>query len=725
MLEKICTFWRRQIKAHSFRRFWGIAAIALTILWLSGLYLIFVQQRSWLRERSSREAQQAAINLTQFVSSVEGSAVSAGNLWSVWRTLGNPSADLDTLRAMTQDISSFTDYNSYQSVEIFFERSQRVYVSDTGMYDYEDYFDPDFLDQLHENKNSSHWILNRNYKHYYGAQYPMTVASYVQRLPLFNATCQGFLSIQIKMSTLLTAVAPNGLENMSVTWMDTQLADNRPAHVFDTCSFESTDTSISVYIPWSAFWQRTGWRYGLLTGGYLIALLIAAGLAVIYTRSAQRPALSLLGKMGVLEYDQADPYGGLGDAIDSLSLQLSELTKANRRSRTLAQEQLLTELIYRDINLTDRLEECTRCGLHFPHDLFAVVLLDIRPMGGTLSYLEREQLRLLIRQNCRDILGTLGPVWEVSGEFLIFLLNSPGSVEDVDENGPFAQHIRQACNQLSSILGTVLSFMRFSVGICNQQTPNLYRAYLTARRGLSYASDDSEAFISYTGQELDIPYADGRLLDDLAQSIFNREPEQLDKLLERHRSWYLREDVPIRQMRKTAEICLCLVFGRLLESDYSAGEKEFAAAARRLSQASQPMECHEILREYFFSLIHSHEKVSDRSYAYVRRAIAYIEENYSRNFAIPEIAEALSINPVYLNKIFKLSRGKTVSEYLNHYRITLSIDMMGDTKKTLAEISSAVGYPDVRNYIRYFKKFYGVTPSEYRKQLAETGTVQS
>ncbi|MEG2251428.1 MAG: helix-turn-helix domain-containing protein [Clostridia bacterium] len=32
------------------------------------------------------------------------------------------------------------------------------------------------------------------------------------------------------------------------------------------------------------------------------------------------------------------------------------------------------------------------------------------------------------------------------------------------------------------------------------------------------------------------------------------------------------------------------------------------------------------------------------------------------------------------------------------------------------EISAAVGFNEPRGYIRFFKKFYDVTPSEYRRQ---------
>ncbi|NMA83414.1 MAG: helix-turn-helix transcriptional regulator [Epulopiscium sp.] len=82
--------------------------------------------------------------------------------------------------------------------------------------------------------------------------------------------------------------------------------------------------------------------------------------------------------------------------------------------------------------------------------------------------------------------------------------------------------------------------------------------------------------------------------------------------------------------------------------------------------------------------------------------------------SVAEIAEQVGLNHIYLNRIFKLSTGKTLSEYLNIYRIEQSKDMLCNTNHSVAEISKLLGYNDVRSYIRFFKKFVGVTPGDYR-----------
>ena len=51
----------------------------------------------------------------------------------------------------------------------------------------------------------------------------------------------------------------------------------------------------------------------------------------------------------------------------------------------------------------------------------------------------------------------------------------------------------------------------------------------------------------------------------------------------------------------------------------------------------------------------------------------------------------------------------------NAIRIGKAKLMLADPSLKIWEISEAVGYGDVRSYSRFFKKFYGMTPSEYRK----------
>lgn len=101
--------------------------------------------------------------------------------------------------------------------------------------------------------------------------------------------------------------------------------------------------------------------------------------------------------------------------------------------------------------------------------------------------------------------------------------------------------------------------------------------------------------------------------------------------------------------------------------------------------------------------------------AYIREAIAYIENNYQRDITIEEIAGALRLNRSYFGKIFRLSTGKSPQRFLMNYRMIKAAEMLAMTKKPVNEIGASVGYDNQLHFSRAFKNIYGVSPREWRK----------
>lgn len=105
---------------------------------------------------------------------------------------------------------------------------------------------------------------------------------------------------------------------------------------------------------------------------------------------------------------------------------------------------------------------------------------------------------------------------------------------------------------------------------------------------------------------------------------------------------------------------------------------------------------------------------------YCERARLFLETNYTTDFDIASVADELSVSYPYLSKIFKAEYGTTLSDYLNSYRIAKSCELLDYTKDTLETIAAAVGYNNSQSYQRFFKKYKGMTPTEYRKKGAGT-----
>lgn len=103
----------------------------------------------------------------------------------------------------------------------------------------------------------------------------------------------------------------------------------------------------------------------------------------------------------------------------------------------------------------------------------------------------------------------------------------------------------------------------------------------------------------------------------------------------------------------------------------------------------------------------------------VSQTIAYIHEHYVDNISVTHIADAIGVNAIHLNRIFKYATGKAIGEYLNLYRVGIAKTLLENPKLTIAEIGRTVGYNDPRSLINQYRKFMGITPGDYRRQILQ------
>jgi len=106
----------------------------------------------------------------------------------------------------------------------------------------------------------------------------------------------------------------------------------------------------------------------------------------------------------------------------------------------------------------------------------------------------------------------------------------------------------------------------------------------------------------------------------------------------------------------------------------------------------------------------------DRRVYTVRLALEYIRNEYMNNVTIEQIAKHCGYSEFYLMKLFKRFTGCSCVDYVNNYRLNVAGRQLRDTGDDVASIAYQVGYNNVSYFNRQFKKHYGVTPKEFRKQ---------
>lgn len=99
----------------------------------------------------------------------------------------------------------------------------------------------------------------------------------------------------------------------------------------------------------------------------------------------------------------------------------------------------------------------------------------------------------------------------------------------------------------------------------------------------------------------------------------------------------------------------------------------------------------------------------------IRTAFAYVEDNYSKQIRLEDVAAQVDLNPVYFSNVFKKETGENFTDYLTNYRMDMAKELLRNTNNTINEIAEKTGYQDTRYFSKIFRKSVGIKPSEYRK----------
>ena len=98
----------------------------------------------------------------------------------------------------------------------------------------------------------------------------------------------------------------------------------------------------------------------------------------------------------------------------------------------------------------------------------------------------------------------------------------------------------------------------------------------------------------------------------------------------------------------------------------------------------------------------------------VIQALSYIQNNYSRKISLTSVAEHVGLSSGYLCRIFKEETSVSINAYINSLRMTKAAELLKDNNSYIKEVAISVGFEDQLYFSRQFKRYYGVTPSEYR-----------
>ncbi|MDO4324619.1 MAG: response regulator [bacterium] len=117
--------------------------------------------------------------------------------------------------------------------------------------------------------------------------------------------------------------------------------------------------------------------------------------------------------------------------------------------------------------------------------------------------------------------------------------------------------------------------------------------------------------------------------------------------------------------------------------------------------------------------IRLHIEGEDYRQILLKMAKDYVEEHYNEEISLNEIAAKTGFSSSYFSQIFKENVGCSFVQYRTKLRIEKAMEMIAFSKKNITEIAMKIGYNDTSYFVRAFKEYTGMTPSQYKKKRNE------
>lgn len=119
-------------------------------------------------------------------------------------------------------------------------------------------------------------------------------------------------------------------------------------------------------------------------------------------------------------------------------------------------------------------------------------------------------------------------------------------------------------------------------------------------------------------------------------------------------------------------------------------------------------------------LIHARNKSTK---SFVSKAVEYVHNNYAdEGLSLDSVCEVLGVSNSYFSTIFKKETGSSFISYLTDYRMDRASSLLIETNEKSYMVAKKVGYTDANYFSYVFKRRFGLSPSKYRTEHAESGS---
>lgn len=149
--------------------------------------------------------------------------------------------------------------------------------------------------------------------------------------------------------------------------------------------------------------------------------------------------------------------------------------------------------------------------------------------------------------------------------------------------------------------------------------------------------------------------------------------------------------------------------------EYKKTDSLYIATLEQIIKANSVQELQKICEDYVTNVMQRvFADKEEKTRTVIEQADQYMMEHMAEKITLSEIARHVNLSEYYFSRLYKSVTGKNYSDKLLDYRIERAKTLIRGKEYTVREIAELVGYPDPNYLSKVFKKYTGVTISDYK-----------
>ena len=110
------------------------------------------------------------------------------------------------------------------------------------------------------------------------------------------------------------------------------------------------------------------------------------------------------------------------------------------------------------------------------------------------------------------------------------------------------------------------------------------------------------------------------------------------------------------------------------------------------------------------------QKGAEKYNCSITESVRYIDSNYSTDISLERLAAISGVSLQHFCRVFRSKLGMRPMEYLARTRVAHAKILLGETDGRISDIAKSVGFDDQNYFGITFRKYEGISPTEYRKE---------